>query len=375
MKIFMLVLLTLLTQNAFSQISETKEVRRSFITLRSVAMGGAIVSASDDFSAVMYNPANLAALKESELNMGFGGALDTSFTNFLSDISDAASQTGPAQDIAIAQVLLNNQDETFYFNAPMVSGITAKPNWGFAFIPINSALSLTPRQTGGGATDYAIEIEGYLDALAQFSYGRKYNEKIDWGVAVKSIFRTYVASTTNATDINGDDFFGDSTQNAGITFDVDLAMNYKFGEFKGIQPKASVVIRNLLDWGYTAISEDDGNVIPKLARTLDLGSEFELKKFWVFTPRITFDIRDIGVKNWDIAHGYHIGAELDWKAYDWLQGAYRIGINKGYFSAGITAQFAWFRLDLASWGEEIGLVENDQKKESRRVALNMSLDF
>ena len=68
-----------------------------------------------------------------------------------------------------------------------------------------------------------------------------------------------------------------------------------------------------------------------------------------------------------------MGAELDWFVANWWKGAYRLGINQGYFTGGISMKFIWFQLDVATWADEIGT--KDSPKENRRFMVEMSLDF
>lgn len=340
-------------------------IQRPFYTLRSKGQGGAITASADDYSAVVLNPANMAEFEESKLNMGFGGSMSSNFFDFASDFTDVVGEKNQAQQALKLNDLLNNYNgESFALN-PMFYGAYSGPSWGLAVMPINTDSVIQVSNT-------QLDINSYLDGIMIFGMGRKYNEKISWGFNTKAIYRGYFSVTyTQSNFINNDEFFNADDANFGLTVDADLAMNYKFDPWKNIDTKVSVVLRNLLDYGfkYSATNVEP----PKLGRKLDIGSEFRFKKLWVFQPKLLFDIRDIGVKDWDFQSGYHIGAELDWQTYDWLKGGYRIGLNQGYFTAGLNMQFAWFRLDLASWGEEVGTKDN--RKELRRVALQMSLDF
>ena len=339
-------------------------IQSPFYTLRERGQGGAIISASEDYSAVYFNPANMARLKESHTNMGFGGSFNSEFFEFQKDFSDAANEKNSVQKaIKFDQLTNDYEGETFALN-PYMYGMYSGTKWGFAFIPFNTDFNITVNSDD-------IQIDSYLDGIMLLGFGKKYNEKIDWGVSGKMIYRGNFNATFDENSLQNDQLFDGDEAKFGLMIDMDAAMNYQLPEWKNIDSKLSLVIRNLLDREFD-ISADDIRP-PKLGRRLDLGSQFTFKKLWVFTPKVLFDIRDIGVTDWDFQSGYHIGAELDWQTYDWLKGGYRIGLNQGYFTAGVNMQFAWFRLDLVSWGEEIGT--KDTRKELRRVALNMSLDF
>jgi hypothetical protein len=135
-------------------------------------------------------------------------------------------------------------------------------------------------------------------------------------------------------------------------------------------------IRNVLDYGFkfkgNFINEDSQDP-SKLQRRIDLGVKYDLPNWWVFDPHFSLDVRDIGHENWSILKGLHAGAELYWTVFSWWKGSWSVGINQGYWTAGFGARFAWFQLDLASWGEEVGT--SSDPKENRRYIVEMSLDF
>ena len=93
----------------------------------------------------------------------------------------------------------------------------------------------------------------------------------------------------------------------------------------------------------------------------------------VFDPHFAVDERDMGDPNWSFRKGSHVGVELYWKMYNWWKGHWAAGLNQGYWTAGFGARMAWFQLDLATWGEEVGA--DSQPKEDRRYILELALDF
>ena len=110
-----------------------------------------------------------------------------------------------------------------------------------------------------------------------------------------------------------------------------------------------------------------------MQRRIDVGNAWELPEFWVFDPKVAIEVHNILHDYFNLQKGLHIGAELGWEAYSWLKGAYRMGLNQGYFAAGISAQLWAFKLDVATYAEEVGT--EDAQIEDRRYQVNMSLDF
>ena len=60
----------------------------------------------------------------------------------------------------------------------------------------------------------------------------------------------------------------------------------------------------------------------------------------------------------------HIGTEEKWRAL-----AARLGLNQGYFTAGVGLDIGFFDLNLATYGEELGM--NAGTIEDRRYALEL----
>lgn len=340
-------------------------IQTPFYTLREKGLGGAIVASGQDYASIMTNPANMADMKEKHINMGFGASFNQGFFDFQKDFSDVAKMAdGPAKNVKFLEMMNKYKGETFAFN-PYFYGMYSGPKWGFALIPINTDFNVTIDGTNAN-------VSTYLDGIMLMGMGRRYNEKITWGATFKTQYRGHVNIAYDATSLDSEDIFDSSQANIGVTADVDVAMNYDLPKWKMMDTKLSFVVRNLVDYGFK-IAKSGTDEAPKLQRSLDIGSQYSFPRMWVFEPKLMFDLRNIGVTDWDFQSGYHIGAELNWKTYDWLKGGYRVGLNQGYFTVGVDMQLSWFRLDLASWGEEIGTKDN--RKELRRVALNMSLDF
>jgi hypothetical protein len=109
----------------------------------------------------------------------------------------------------------------------------------------------------------------------------------------------------------------------------------------------------------------------KLHRRIDLGSAWHFGKWWVFEPKLAFDVRDILHPNWSFIKGLHAGAELYWRMFNWWKGYWSFGVNQGYYTAGFGARMAWFQLDVATFGEEVGT--NSEKIESRRYMVDRAL--
>ena len=183
-------------------------IQNPFYTLRERGQGGAIISASEDYSAVYFNPANMARLKESHTNMGFGGSFNSEFFEFQKDFSDAANEQNSVQKaIKFDQLTDDYEGESFSLN-PYMYGMYSGTQWGFAFIPFNTDFNITVNSDD-------LQIDSYLDGIMLLGFGKKYNEKIDWGVSGKMIYRGNFNATFDASSLQNDQLFDGDLRERG----------------------------------------------------------------------------------------------------------------------------------------------------------------
>jgi hypothetical protein len=235
-----------------------------------------------------------------------------------------------------------------------------------------------------------LNVNLYLDSTLALSYAHKLDwfgpkHALSWGATAKAVHRIYGGESISAGQLSdGKNVFSASDGNEGMTGDIDLGTYWtppvaSTGFFKFLRyakPSFALVGRNLVDYGFKTnfhfLSPTSGEP-PKLGRRFDFGSKWDLPKFWVFDPHLSADMRDIGHPNWSLKKGSHVGMELYWKMYNWWKGHWAAGLNQGYWTAGFGARFAWFQIDLASWGEEVGT--DSTPHEDRRYIVEMALDF
>jgi hypothetical protein len=344
-------------------------------------MGNAFAAVADDHSAIFYNPAALAFRKDGQLRMFVrAGATPESIKLF--DEIDKAGKTDDANKTqAYTDLITSHYGDHFYYRVPTIGAVWARPGWGIAFIPADLSLDASVHRQVGPM----LNVNTYVDTTLAFAYAHKLKwldkrHQMSWGATVKSIHRFHVGEAISAGQLaQGQDAFDTSHANEGMTVDLDLALFWKppaDGFMRHLAPSFALVGRNLIDYGFKQnfhfIDPNSGEP-PKLQRRFDVGSKWELPKFWVFDPHIAIDIRDIGHENWTPRKGVHAGAELYWKMFNWWKGHWSAGMNQMYWTAGFGAKLAFFQLDLCSFGEEVGT--DSAPKESRRYMVEMALDF
>ena len=350
-------------------------IRRQFEGTRAQGMGNAFTAVADDNTAIFYNPAGIAQLKEGESNYFIKLDVDPDIQGFVDDVDAASGQNDDVQ--AITNVIQGKYGEHYSFRGPGLGFLWARPNWGIAFIHMDLSIDMGLNRSVGPS----INLVAIQDSTLAFTYSlwelqSKKNGTFNIGITSKLIYRISVDEVVDVASIAlEDDIFDENDANEGMTLDFDVGFLWR-GPWKRYNPQAAVVIRNVLDYGYFNNMNlvGDGTGDPEnLNRVIDLGSSMVLGKWWVWTSRVAFDIRDILHPNWSLRKGIHLGAEFMWDVTSWFRGGWRAGINQGYWTAGFTGELGIFKLDLASYAEEVGI--DDEPIENRRYMMTMSLDF
>lgn len=355
-------------------------IHQHYVSPRALASGNSF-TLIDDYNSLFYNPAMLARLEEGELNLGVMAGITTNAQSFAKDI-ETASKADEAEKVGkVLDVMERNYGKSHGTRLPAVNAIWARPNWALGLVLLDTSVNLSVHKTGGPQ----LAVNAYADNTLAFGYGKKFLEDgaLAVGATLKTIYRGYVGKSFNAFDLATDPaFFKAKDAQEGLTVDLDLGTQYvlKYSETSWVRffkPTFAFVVRNVVDYGFQQnlklIDKDTTGKPPTLGRRFDVGSRFGLPEFWVFKPKFMFDVRDIGHKFFTFTKGLHTGFELEWTAFSWLRGNYNLGVGQGYVSGGLGAQLAWFRLDAATYGEEVGT--SKAKKENRFYIAKMSLDF
>lgn len=353
------------------------DIHQQYISTRAMGMGNAHVAVADDESALFFNPAGLKQLKESKMNLFIKGAGNPDILDLADDIDKAGSE---AQ--AISDVLVANYGKNYSLRAPSIGFLWANPKWSLAFIPADVSIDTAFQQSVGPS----INLKAYQDTTLAFA--KSWNLKtvqqgvLNYGVTSKLIYRAGLDKIVGIASIQNDKVLEAEDSNEGLTLDFDLgamwhAPQAETGFWSYFQPTAGIVVRNVLDYGYftnLGLYSDDKNGDPeKLRRVIDLGTSFQLPDWWVWSSRLAFDVRNILHPNWTFQKGIHLGLEFNWEMFSWWKGGWRAGLNQGYWTAGFTGQFSVFKLELASFGREVGTSSN--KVEDRVYMFTTSIDF
>jgi F plasmid transfer operon, TraF, protein len=364
-------------------------IHKHFQSQRALGMGGAFVGIADDYNAIFYNPAGLDRLENSQINLSIEGGLTADqVASFFKDI-DTASQTTNATEKSnnIIGVLNKNYGKQFSFRVGAFEGAWVKKGFGVAVIPADVSMDVKVHNQGSPA----VNLRSYADTTIAVAYANRIREealngKLSWGLTGKAVHRGFANKQANVLDLILDsNVFSDNDYRWGYTADLDLGALYTpninlesgLAFFKYLRPTIGVVARNILDLGFKESSLKKSKFAyyapERLYRLIDVGAKFELPPFWIYHWRLATDLQDINHPNFTWRKGLHLGAEFDWMISSWWKGQYRAGVNQGYFTFGASFLFSVLKLDIVTYGEDIGSF--DLPKESRMYMLKLNVDI
>lgn len=389
-KIALFWLLSLVCQQALAIEGLFTGIHHQYQSHRALGMGDAFVAVADDYGAMFYNPAGLARMEFSNLNLSMDFGLSSSYLSFEKEISQAVKFEGTeAQKQAkISEVLQKNYGNTFSSRFGLFHGIWNNPGWGFAVLPADFTTEYQVQDQAGPS----INARVYLDTTIAFGYATEVKGfdsagRLHWGTTIKWINRAYYSKQVHILDLSADpEALRPEDLRDGFTLDADVGLLYSpylpteglFSLLRLAKPTFGLVARNVADYGFgqsmNIFVRGQKSATPeRLYRVFDIGTKWEYPSFWIFGGRGVMDFRDLGHPRYNFRRGLHLGFEFDWTMSSWWRGQYRVGLNQGFLTLGASALFAVFRLDLVNYAEDVGSYSNP--KENRIWALKMNVDW
>jgi hypothetical protein len=293
-------------------------------------------------------------------------AMSANFMNFYNQVQGIQGSSNVAN---IANTLSGMYGSQNLVRAKLLEADWARPGWGIAFVPADVTVEEAVNNQGAPSLD----LRAYADTTLAFGFGKSVRNTswglFSWGMTLKAIEREYVSTQLNALDIAANsNAINNTLSNSatdGFTTDADLGFLYSpylsenaWDWLRESHPTFALVGHNLLDYGFGTrllnYNASQTTVPEQLYGVLDVGSSFEIPRFWIFGGRFAVDERDIGHPQYNWHRGLHAGFEFDWTVASWWKGQWRAGYGEGFWSAGFSALFTLFRLDLACYADDIG---------------------
>lgn len=387
-KIFLLLFLLSTRVTAYASLNH--RIHHEYQSPRALGMGDAFVAVANDYSAIFYNPAGLARRDDGQINLYIGAGAAKDFSDFYKKVDEANKTQGTEtkKNEAVLNVVNSAYGKHYFLNATLPDGVWVRPGWGLAVLPLTATIDLSLHKQIGPSINATI----ISDTIIAFSLAKDFywleGSRISGGVTFKFINRGFFDKQIAVVDMLADsknvvkasDFSEGATADADVGFLVtpELPTEGFLSLMRLTKPTFGFVVRNVLDYGFTS----DLNVYNKtketskpqqLYRRIDLGSRWEYPELLIFGGRGVMDVRDILHPEFSLKKGLHLGFEFDWTMFSWWRGHYRVGMSQGYLTAGLSALFTWFNLDLVTYSEDVGT--RGMPVESRKFELRMNIDI
>lgn len=364
-----LLLLFVFISVAGYSVQEFYSLSRS---IRSMGMGGAFYGLSNDEYALFYNPAGLSLYNgESEGMLRVNTQLSPRTLSALNTLT----KSGNKSVSSIVDSLISYQGAPLYGQAGLLPYYLRK----------HFAIGLLLADTKFNFAILGKEIDTYVDVTAisdsglVIGYARDLiDPNFHIGLNSKLLFRAGGKKAFTALDIAQNQNFNLNPKDiggAGGGIDFDLGATYDFPAFPwGLQNRASLVFSNLIASDFS-ISRTGGKP-PGLPRMMTLayysvlpGWKF-IDNFHLLVDFAEFNLggeadRDYGQRVGSFFKHINLGVEMPMR---WF--SLRAGLHQGYWTAGLGVNAKFFRLDFATYGEE--LAGGPGRLQSRRFALSLA---
>lgn len=354
---------------------------------RALGMGDAFVAVANDYSALFYNPAGLARRDSSETNLSLDIGATSKIYSFYTDIHKAqdTSSTETQKQKDIMNLIEENYGKAYSVRTAPTSGVFVTENWGIGVIPMDLSVELIMHKGVGPSVNTTVYADstvayGYADDVHWIPYSR-----LSVGFTGKFVNRAYYSKAINFMELAVDpNLVKKEDMQEGYTVDGDLGFLLTpelpaeglMSWFRLARPTFGLVVRNVAEMGFSRslrlINKESTSAPEKLFRVFDIGTKWEYPAVWFISGRGVMDFRDIGHPAFNWRKAMHLGFEFDWTMTNWWKGAYRFGLNQGYFTAGLSAKFTIFNMDLVTYGEDVGSYYTSQENRVYMARLNMN---
>lgn len=344
------------------------EIIHPFLSVRSMGMGGAIMTTGLYEENFFYNPARMTANPYNKFTLLQLTPIDTTSATIqqISNISNAGSNTLGA----VANTAGKNLHEQFQFVLPAYYLATNEERkWSLSVgLIFNSQVNADIRQS------YQLNVQGIANIGPAVTYAHKFlaDDALSVGVTGHLTYRMATNPTYSlANYFQGVPLSLSSIAGQGTLIDFDIGGTYKIIKLAGFQISAAAALQNMFggNFAYTFInlSKTIQSQPMSQPRTLGLGGSVSHDGWGAFTHSVlALEVYDIGNNtNGSFFRMLHLGAETHLLSVI----AVRAGVNQGYWTAGLGLDAHYFELNLASYGVEMGLTPGTL--EDRRYTMNL----
>ena len=352
-------------------LAQAVEQERILDSTRFLARGNTYVAATDSDEATRANPATLAEpklafqLRFLQMDLFVG-------QNTMNSVSDVANVDGEASAVALLETFRDKFGKRQYGRVqfmPLATRIFA-----FEISPFVSSSNFIDMRL---PTTPTVEFESHTISGVNLSYAQTIGKETLVGLTLRPAhrqrFRGDIAFANLLEFVDSDAFQLDDVfeREEGFIVGADLGVIWR----KGKNWRFGLVGENL---GHAANNAEFQNTTSPLAQRINLGMDYRYEfKPWYWDW--LFDIQNID-QAWsgqrDPFRSLHLGTELgvSYVSRDTDLGL-ALGINDGYFTSGLYADFYVTRLNLSYYAVELGQYAGQRKDRRWGATLVSSMTF
>ena len=235
------------------------------------------------------------------------------------------------------------------------------------------AMVVSQQTVAGVSQNATIDPTTVISAGPSLNIARRLLEedRLSIGATIHAEYRASSGSVFGVRDfLSGTNIADELRGGSGLGFNLDLGTTFRpHWTFLGCEYEVGAAINNVLggygkDYKTARISGWKKDPVGS-PRSYNFGASAKRTDLPVFDSyALAVEFTDIGNQNGSMYKTIHIGTEEKWRAL-----AARLGLNQGYFTAGVGLDIGFFDLNLATYGEELGM--NAGTIEDRRYALEL----
>lgn len=350
-KIILLILLSLLCGRAFAG-----ERYEFYNGVRQLGMGGVAVATVNDETSLMLNPAGLGKLRNKFLTLVDPEVeVSDNVYDILVDNDYDYSELISAQDIL--NTLLSSPNQHYHMKAQVSPsfvipnfgvGVLASWNYDAEYVADSSEFNVRYRNDYAALLGYNLRL---LDGRIKIGFSGRYINRAEVDTTVAS----------SSTNLEWDTLVNEGT---GVAADIGLLLT---GPWTYL-PTIGAVVRDVGNTSYTLGSGmfyDDRPTPDTTKQTIDVGVSITPILGKHVRLQIAGEYRDVtdASEENDAIRRSHAGMELNIYDHIFIRGGY----NQGYWTAGLELAFQFIQIQAATYGEEIGDVDGEEREDRRYV--------
>jgi len=316
---------------------------------RVLGMGGAFTAVADDYNALTYNPAGLSQIEGWDLDLL---TLEAEASESAVDLVDELEAAQNGTEAEAAALLVAHTGDHIRLRANSFPHLVM-PGFGVGLLG-QATLDADFRNRVRPVVQVDAKVDLGLTAAGAKSFNR---DKLAIGIGGKYVRREGLVRDYEAADLISDSF--DPVADVGdaeTDYAIDLGLLYHLDHLP-LSPTIGAAYLNLGDLDFGAFGS--------IPAQLNLGVAVR-PKIGPITVTVAADFVDVTHQLGNDSDGKkrtNLGAE----AALWEFLAVRVGLHQSYFSAGATVNLWVLKVDVATYGEELGAY-GGQREDRRYIA-------